>query len=438
MILCSTIPASKDHGLRKSLHGALWRSIQPISLNIISLPAMAYIIRQLGPAGYGTWTTATSLVAATSVLTSLGLRGTFIRGVAQDPDSAPAAFADQLGTRICLTLLAMAVAILSSIFIGYNSLIVQCTAIAALGMLFSAIWTTASDLLESQQHLPATAAAAMIAGLLLTGVSVIVIWLGAGPVALSLAYLIGPLASLWIFFSVLRREHFPITAHFKLRRSLGLLWQSRHFTAQMLLSTLNGSLAMLMLPKLVGLASFGLYSAGVLLISRVAVFPDAIGTAFYPLIAKSNRVDRKLAQHHALVGISVALFTCLCVAVPTALLAGFVARILFPKQPAGCEHVIAITIWALPLVGIETMLGYSLNAAGKEAVQARRSFWSSIVGLAIGAVLVGGWKLEGACWFMLIRSAVQIAFVLPVFVVAFATPKAGHRAVPAVALESVS
>jgi O-antigen/teichoic acid export membrane protein len=415
----AAVVAGADRDLRRSLFGAGCRSIQPILLNILSVPAMAYIIRKLGAADYGHWTTATSLVATTGVLTSLGLRGTFIRGVAQDPASAPAAFAEQLGTRILLSVLAIAVTMIACLSLGYPPVVVACTAIAAVGIALTCIWTTASDLFEASQRFPEVASIAMIAGLLLTAGSVIAVAVGAGPVWLSAAYLVGPAASIAIAFEMLRRERFPLHAHFCARQTVRLLWTSRHFTAQQLLTVVNANIAMLMLPKLVGAASFGLFSAGVLLITRLAIFPDSIGTAFYPLISKSIEKDRRLARRQSLVGIGVALAICVCVAVTTTLLAGFVSHILFPKAPAGCQKVIAITIWALPLMGVESLIGYGLNAAGRESVVARASVFSAVVSLAIGCALVIGWGVSGACWFMLLRPAVQIAFTLPIFGDAF-------------------
>ena len=41
----------------------------------LSVPAMAYIIRGLGPIGYGQWTMATALIGTMTILTNLGLRG---------------------------------------------------------------------------------------------------------------------------------------------------------------------------------------------------------------------------------------------------------------------------------------------------------------------------------------------------------------------------
>jgi O-antigen/teichoic acid export membrane protein len=174
-----------------------------------------------------------------------------------------------------------------------------------------------------------------------------------------------------------------------------------------------------MLPKLVGVESFGLFSAGVLLVSRLAIFPDAIGSAFYPLIAKSIRTDRRLAQRHVIFALAAGLGICLAVAIPTAAMAGFIAGVLFPKKPAGCEHVIAVTIWALLLVGIGTTMSYPLNAAGKEAAQARLTLVASIVSMVVGIFVVLHWKLEGACWIVAVKAAVQILFMAPIFLSTF-------------------
>src|SRR5688500_14991821 len=75
--------------LWKSIINAGYCSATPILLSAISLPAMAFIIRMLGSSDYGNWATATFLVTTVGFLTNLGLRGTFIRSVAQNPASAP-------------------------------------------------------------------------------------------------------------------------------------------------------------------------------------------------------------------------------------------------------------------------------------------------------------------------------------------------------------
>jgi O-antigen/teichoic acid export membrane protein len=92
-----------------------------------------------------------------------------------------------------------------------------------------------------------------------------------------------------------------------------------------------------------------------------------------------------------------------------------VAGVLFPDEPAECQRVIETTAWALPFMGFELMIAAALNALGREAVQARLSMLAATSGLLVGGLLIGRWNMAGACWFMLCRPAIFVAFVLPEF-----------------------
>lgn len=397
---------------RKSVWGAFCRSGQNVALNIISVPVMAYIIRGLGPVPYGQWTTATALVSTVAVLNNLGLRAGFIRDVARDPTSAGRRLAAQLGARMILALLAALIATICGLLL-YPALVQQCIAITVFGSLLGIVFTSLSDLLEAQRKFPQLAGVSFISGLLLTAASVLAIYFGGGAIAVALAYLVGPITTTLMLAWMVRDEKIPIRFEFHPIRSLRLLWNCRHFAIQALLFTANTNLSLLILPKMVGPAAFGLYSGGVLLITRLGLFPDALGTAFYPLIAKCHATDRTAARRHLLDGAAVSAGICIAIALTATLFAGFISRILFPHHADDCRRIIQITIWALPLTAIESMFGYALNGAGKEGRLARATFLAAVCNLLLGAAVIWVWQVPGACWIMLVRSLVQIAFILP-------------------------
>jgi O-antigen/teichoic acid export membrane protein len=170
---------------------------------------------------------------------------------------------------------------------------------------------------------------------------------------------------------------------------------------------------LLVLPKLIGTTAFGLFAAGTLLVTRLAIVPDAIATAFYPLIAKSTGGSFHIMRRRILCGLIVSFLLCAAIAAGVFLASGVIARILFPRTPDECQQVIAITMWALPLMGIEMMMGFTLNALGRESAQARLAIIGALVSLSLCAVMIARWQAVGACWFMLVRPAVQIALLLP-------------------------
>src|ERR1017187_370483 len=124
-------PPKHDAGTsraRKSFFAATNLAAQSLLLNVISVPVLAYIIRNLGAGEYGQWATAVSLVTVASALTSLGLRGVFVRAVARDEHSAPTALADQLGVRMMLCTIAMLVVVGACVVLRYPLAIIECAA----------------------------------------------------------------------------------------------------------------------------------------------------------------------------------------------------------------------------------------------------------------------------------------------------------------------
>ena len=117
--------------------GAACISLQPLLLSALMLPATAYVIRGMGPSGYGLWATATTLVGVTALLANLGLRSAFVRSVARAPESAAVAFADQLGARTALSILASGVALGACLLLGYPRMVIACTALGALAVVAS-------------------------------------------------------------------------------------------------------------------------------------------------------------------------------------------------------------------------------------------------------------------------------------------------------------
>ena len=112
----------------------------------------------------------------------------------------------------------------------------------------------------------------------------------------------------------------------------------------------------------------------------------------------------------------MAMAVCLPVAVAVNFYSWPVAHILFSKSSVVsknadiCQQVIRITIWALPLMGLESMIGYALNAAGKEGLVTRYASYAVTISLPLVVVLVMSFGIVGACYSLVSRIAIRIIF----------------------------
>ena len=335
---------------RRTLFGASLLVVQPLLLNLLSLPATAYIIAVLGPSDYGQWGIALALTMTSGALTNLGTRSYFVRRVAQDPTHAQEAFAEHLGVRSVLSLTAGATAAIACVLLGYPSTVVQCTAILALSTFFTATTTSVSDLLQASERLPAMASINFVAGLLLTAASVAVMFLGWGPVALAWAYVLGPALSALCSLVVVQRTLFPVRVCLNTGRYLAVLKDCRFMGLQQIVYTIGAQAENLLVPKMVSITEYGYFAAGTLLAKRMEVVPDALSTAFYPIMVKQYRQGSPEALKTVKKFVTLAFGLCVPAAIVGFVLAHPIAQILFSENPALCAVVIQITVWTVPLL----------------------------------------------------------------------------------------
>jgi O-antigen/teichoic acid export membrane protein len=414
-------PAPPTTRARRGLFAASHLAGQAILLNAISVPVMAYIIRGLGAERYGQWSTAAVLVSVASVLTNLGLRGTFVRSVARDPNSAGAALAEQLGIRTMLSLMAALAVLAVAVILKYPPTILRCVAVGSLGILLGALTTTLSDLLQGLHRMSVYAVANFVGGLLLTALSVLVIWMGGGPVAIAAAYLAGPAITAVILLAVVRNL-FSLRFNWSLRKGWAHLGRARFFAAQQFINTLTVNQESLLLPKIVGSGIFGLYSAGLLLATRLMVIPDALGSVFYPIIAEAHARDPRSASDETVRFLVLSMIVCLPLVVVVLFFSGPVAHVLFQTNWEVCQKVICITIWSLPLLALDSVMGYALNAAGRDGGQARYTLYSAILSLLLAIVLVIQFGMIGACWSFVLRCFIKNGMIVTLFARTF-SPK---------------
>lgn len=400
---------------RQSLIGASFLIVQPLLLNALSIPVTAFIIAKLGALDYGQWSIALTLIASTTILTNLGLRSAFIRSVAQEPAIAPRAFAEQLGLRILLAVLAGATALGLCFVLGYPRLVGRCTAILAVGGIFTASGAVVSDLLAATERLPALATINTIAGLGLTIASVIAMWFDTGPTGLAVSYLLGPVVTGSLSLFLVQQRLFPVRVSWNLRRYWALLRQARVLGLQLFVMNLGTHAENLLVPKLVGISSYGFFAAGTLLPKRLEAVPDGLNTAFYPVLARGYRSgsDEAIASVKRL-GLFMSA-ACVSAAIATFALAGPIAQLLFRQEPELCRTIIQITIWWIPLIGLAYAMGYALNAAGREADEAKVAIAGTLVSLAMSTALILKFGLIGACVALPAKATVALVFRMPPF-----------------------
>jgi O-antigen/teichoic acid export membrane protein len=403
---------------RKHTLSVLFFSLQPLILSAVMLPATIYVIRTLGAKSYGQWVLATTIVGTIVFLNNLGLRGPFVRFVAQHPEQGEQALAEQLGLRLALSSVVGVVAMAACLVMGHSNTVIFCTALASVAMVMVTIAATLCDVLQALERFTVNSLTTIFSGVVLTSTAVIIAWAGGGPVGVAAAYISGPMVVVPLLWWIINKHHYRVRLALNWKRAVEMVWKARYFGAQQLLSTLSINITPLVVSQVMGETSLGFFSAGALLADRLTAIPDGIGGAVYPAVAKAakrgGRVVLQTVGHYLL----LAMLVCVPATVCGTVFAHLIAQMFFPTKWEVCEQVIRITIWILPLTGLEYVFSNSLNALHKDAAQAWASLWG-ISHLVLAVILVSQFGMIGACWAMVLRPVVRLAMILPCIVSTF-------------------
>lgn len=409
---------------KRSVFGAVLVIGQGLLLNVISIPVSIVIINRLGKFNFGQYSAAFELVTFAGLIATLGLRPLFVRSVAQKPEIAEEELAYQLGLRFFLTLGACAVALgigaYMYFFQAFPSTYMACVLICMAGMALNMFSLTFADVIMGVHWMKAYAAVNFTAGIISTAATLFVAIKYPNPVALAIAYITTPLVGVIMGWFMVRRR-MPIRVRFSRQRSRDMLRESRTIGAYQVSVVVRDRLERVLLPALSGLSNFGFYAAGIIPADRLFVVPEGFVTAFFSAIAKSHHEDEKSAAVPVLQFMKTSLVACAPLAILCTFLADPMARILFPKDPDLCRAVISITIWAVPLRGLQLPMGSALQAVGRHSVAAKTGIFATIFSLALTIVLISTMGIIGACWAWVGRSAISALFLIPAFISAFPT-----------------
>ena len=411
------MPSERDslRGSRRSpALGAAFLAAQTLSLNAISLFTTAFIVRQLGPLQYGEWAAAASLAAAHLVITNVGLRTLFVRDVARRPEDAADLLAEQLGLRLALGALAGAIAIVVCVLVGYPPVVTACMVVGCVWILLSVVGSTLGDVLQAMERFGTYSAVGVVSGLAVTTASVVAVLAGSGPIALSVAYLAQPVVSVWLLGREARR-HVRLGVRWDWQSAKRLLKESRVLGASAVAAAAGDRAVQLLVPAVVGLEAFGVFSAGTIVADRLGNVPDAVATAFYPWVSRAAVEPGQSNGEPASSMLTIGLAACVPMAVVGAYLARPIARTLLPHDSQVGASVIQVTMLALPLLALSTGMSFCLQAAGRHNTAARVGIGASLFSVALSALCVTMSGTVGASWALVARPAILALALAPVF-----------------------
>jgi O-antigen/teichoic acid export membrane protein len=428
--------ASREAG-PAALRGGAMRTVGYVVGILVTLASAPILIRHLGVADFGRYTTVVALLAVVGGITEGGLNAIAQREyVTLEGERRTVVMRQLLGIRVLLTAAGVALATVFGLVAGYDDVLVLGTLAGGLGLLLAGLqglltsvlqarlrfgWATVIDLIRQ------VATAALIIGLAVAGASLLPFFavpIAAGVVALVL--------TVWLV-----RGFVPLRPAFRLGEWLPLVRDTLPYAIATALNAAYFRVAIILMSLQATALQTGYYATAFRVVEVLIMVPVlGVGAAF-PILTKAAKDDASRFDHAATRILELALIA----GVWMALVLGLGAQVAIDVLADDAQPAVAVLrLQGLALIPAFLALGavFPLLSLHRYRAIMVANGVALVAAVVLTLALVPGLEARGAALATTLAELTSATIVIAVLIRAKPALASVVRSVPAVALAAAA
>jgi len=335
-----------------------------ILTSLLSLLVSVSLARYLDASGYGKFSLVFAYLSFFQVLTGLGIDTIVIREVLRDPGRQPAILGNAILLKIACSILAFAVSVIVSRFMGYPGDVTVLILFASFSLLlsFNTIYVAAfqAQLKAVFYSLPELLITAFFSALMLLCISlgsslpVLVLLQAATAIPMTIAY---------VYFA---KRNLSISPSFRYDARICrlLLSESWPIFFSSVFVSINMRIDQIMLFKMVDARALGLYSSGVRLAESLNIIPVVFMASVYPLLCDNFTRAREMFLKMYSRSFKYMSLVILPISFGTTLLAERIILFFYGPSFVEASPSLAVLIWSEVFIFLGVVFSYVVTAAG--------------------------------------------------------------------------
>lgn len=372
----------------------------------LGLVVTIVLVRALGDARFGQWSTALAVAGIVGYLGDLGLEQVAVREAAAAPAAAGAWIGSLVTLRLAIALpatlvsAAVAVALSTDTTMAVTGTLLCATTLAA-------AFTTARAVFQVRMRNSLIAGLELANGLLWGAGAVAVAVLHGGMIAFAAAFL-GSMAALAAVQFALARRALP----FGLRADREQWRRLVHVGVPVALSSLlilaYGRIDQVLVFRIVGDHGAGLYGAAYRILDRSQVVPASILATLFPLIATAHGTDPARVRRLVQAGVDVLATISLPALALSIVVARDAMRLLFGAEFAPAGPTLAILTGVFAMTAFGYLAGYLVIVLGLQRSFLRYALLGLVINVGLNLLLLPRYGYVAAAWATLVTNAAVV------------------------------
>jgi O-antigen/teichoic acid export membrane protein len=368
-------------------------------VSAIALGVTGFVARRLGPDGFGTLDYAFSFVGGFAMLATFGLRAVTVRAVAQQAE--PTALGGMVGLRLALAMLVIAPlgAAAGALHPSHATpAVLAAILLAAVTLPFDAVADCIVDVFQGRERFDVEAIAGVLARLATATGAVVALWFGGGLLEVLGVYAAGSVVRALVPVVMARRERIDVRPRWSTPLARSHLAQALPFAGTAAASLLMWEVNPVLLGRLGGMGTVGIYAAATRLFTPLEVIPDAVASALTPTVARGwaagDASIEPLLQR--------AMWFLVAVGVPIgiggALVAEPLVALLFGPSYAQAVPATRVVLGAMPFEFVSIPAFYVLGAIHRQRTALAIAGVGALVNLSMAVALIPDHGAMACAW----------------------------------------
>jgi O-antigen/teichoic acid export membrane protein len=355
---------------------------------LASFVLILIISRYLGISGLGQYALVLAYVGIFRTLASLGLEALLVREVSRTPRDAHVFFTNAGIFGVVSSLVAMIAMNVIVGAMGYGEEVIKASMIGSCTLVF---WTTTAymdSIFRSREQSEYIAFVYVAENLIRVGGCIVLVLYGYGIAVLFVAILVSRILGFammsYAYVSVIGRP----TWEFRSEIWKNLARQAPVFTSIVIFSTIHLSIDQIMLSKLAGIDSVGIYSAADRLLQISRTLPLAFSAALLPMFSRDFAAGLGDLKGLTISSLRYVFLGCMPIVVGTAVLADDIVTLLYGDKFIHAGAVLRLHIFSLVPFGMVYILAQFLIATNNQKIDLTINAVSAGINVCLNFLLI--------------------------------------------------
>lgn len=350
----------------------------------------------LGVEVFGTYSFAVAFAALFTPLADLGSDAFLTRELAQGVRAEARSIGSMLVLKAGLALLTFLAAATVLQVLGYSEDTRAIVYLAVVIVISKVFINSSFVVFRAFQRLKYESAITVLERVLEFLAVLFAIWVAVSIIQFMVLVLLTLVVSGIASFGLMKKKIFTAPLRWK-RDDVGALVRGGvPFALSTMFVTVYFQIDSVMLSKMVGDESVGLYRSAYNLIFGLFIFSAAIVTNLYPFIARYYQPDKSMAIRVAQRAVRYSLMVGIPVALGGTLFSSDVMALLYSREYLVASRTLSIIIWVLPIMYVTNILGHVLGAIHLQRTVLVITIVNAAFNIVLNLILIPLYSQNGA------------------------------------------